>query len=341
MRIKDFDYVLPQHLIAQRPARQRSASRLLHLDGASGRYWDLNFRDVPRLIGSGDLVVVNDTRVIKARLFGRKASGGRVEALVERLISEREALAHMRASHSPGEGSSISFGDGARATVLERQAGLYRLRFEGMGVLEVLEKHGAIPLPPYIGREPDELDESRYQTVYARKPGAAAAPTAGLHFDGQLLADIKAGGAIIAYLTLHVGAGTFQPVRAACVHEHTMHRETYHVPTETVTAIEAARSRHARILAVGTTTLRALESAASGGQPQAGHGETDLFIYPGYRFRVVDRLITNFHLPRSTLLMLVSAFAGTDNIRRAYRHAIEAGYRFFSYGDAMLIERQQ
>jgi len=330
MRVSAFDYALPEALIAQRPAPERSTSRLLRLDAGSGRLDDLSFGDLPTLVDSRDAVVLNDTRVVKARLAGRKAGGGRVEVFVERATAPREALALIRSSHAPRAGAQLLVGDGARVTVLGREGELYRVRF-AEPVDALLERCGAVPLPPYITHAPDAADAERYQTVYADRPGAVAAPTAGLHIDRPLLARLRERGARVAYVTLHVGFGTFQPVRTEQVESHRMHTEHYDVPAESQQAIAGRR-----VLAVGTTTLRALESAAQSG---ARSGETDLFIYPGYRFRVVERLVTNFHLPRSSLLMLVSAFAGIENIRRAYAHAIAQRYRFFSYGDAMLIER--
>lgn len=340
MHLDDFDYVLPRELIAQYPPLERTGSRLLHLDGRSGRRSDRLFRDLPELVSPGDLLVLNDTRVIKARLRGTKASGGGIEVLIERVLDMRHALAQIRASHPPREGSVLCLVGGVQATVLARQGALFRLRFEGE-VFALLEQHGAIPLPPYIDRAPEPCDEERYQTVYARMPGAVAAPTAGLHFEPSLLAVLQARGVVFAWVTLHVGAGTFQPVRVANVHEHRMHSEWYEIPPATAAAIAAARARGGRVVAVGTTTLRALEAASPEGEVQAGHGETNLFILPGYRFRVVERLITNFHLPRSTLLMLVAAFGGQDAVFAAYRHAVRARYRFYSYGDAMLIDRAQ
>jgi S-adenosylmethionine:tRNA ribosyltransferase-isomerase len=331
MRVSEFDYALPPELIAQRPAPERTASRLLHLDAASGRLQDLSFTDLPSLVQAKDTLVLNDTRVIKARLAGRKASGGKIELFVERITGAREALALIRSSHAPRAGSELVVGDGARVTVLGRDADLYRVRF-AQEVLSVLERWGAVPLPPYIAHAPDAADIERYQTVYASRPGAVAAPTAGLHFDAPLLERIAARGARIAHLTLHVGAGTFQPVRVEQVEAHHMHKERYEVPAATLEAIAGRR-----VLAVGTTVLRALESTALS---RARIGETDLFVYPGFQFRAVHRLLTNFHLPRSSLLMLVAAFAGLENIRRAYAHALEHRYRFFSYGDAMLIERR-
>lgn len=336
MRVADFDYVLPEELIAQHPTAQRSASRLLHLDGRS--LSDLAFADLPSLLGANDLLVINDTRVVKARLAASKRSGGRLEVFVERALSAYEALAMIRANHPPAIGSSIRVGDKVEAHVQGRQGDLYRLRFSEP-VAAVLDALGALPLPPYIGHSPTPLDSERYQTVYADKPGAVAAPTAGLHFDAATLQAVRATGARIARLTLHVGAGTFLPVRVADTDQHRMHSERYSIPAETVAAVAATRAAGGKVLAVGTTALRALESATRDGELQAGAAETDLFVTPGFRFRAVDRLITNFHLPKSTLLMLVSAFGGIDNIRAAYAHAIEARYRFFSYGDAMLIER--
>jgi S-adenosylmethionine:tRNA ribosyltransferase-isomerase len=330
VKLAEFDYQLPKELIAQRPARERAASRLLHLDGKSGAIRDLAFADLPSLVDARDAVVLNDTRVIKARLFGKKASGGRVELFIERITGEHEALGLMRAGHSPKAGVRLTVGDGAAVEVLGREEDLYRVRF-AEPVAEVLERCGSVPLPPYITHRPGPEDSERYQTVYARNPGAVAAPTAGLHFDESMLQKISEKGARIARITLHVGAGTFQPVRAENIEEHRMHRERYEVPRETMEAIAGRR-----VLAVGTTSLRALESAALSGAPS---GETDLFIHPGFRFRVVDRLLTNFHLPHSSLLMLVAAFAGLENVRKAYAHAIRERYRFFSYGDAMLIER--
>ena len=340
MKRSDFDYELPQELIAQVPAGERTASRLLHLDGGTGAFSDRRFREIAELVAPGDVMVFNDTRVIKARLVGRKKSGGRVEVMVERVLGHDEIRAQVGVNHPPRQGSALVLADAIEATVLERSGEFYRLRLEGCSdVFALLERHGSVPLPLYIARAAEESDAERYQTVYAREPGAVAAPTAGLHFDEAMLAGLANRGVVIAYLTLHVGAGTFQPVRVQDLAQHRMHSEWYQVPQATVDAINGAWGKGGRVLAVGTTTLRALESAAAGGDLKPGYGETRLFILPGYRFRIVERLLTNFHLPRSTLLMLVSAFGGVDNIRRAYRHAIESRYRFFSYGDAMLIER--
>jgi S-adenosylmethionine:tRNA ribosyltransferase-isomerase len=339
MRLDDFDYELPQELIAQFPSTRRGADRLLHLDGRIGVPADRQFGDLAELVSPGDVVILNDTRVIRARLIGRKKSGGRVEVMVERVLGGGEVLAQVGANHPARVGSTLVLADGIEATVLSRESEFFRLRFEGCDdVLAMLDRHGSIPLPMYISRPAGEGDAERYQTVYARAPGAVAAPTAGLHFDAATLGALRDKGVSLAYVTLHVGAGTFQPVRVQNLALHEMHSEWYDVPRETVDAINRARGNVGRVLAVGTTTLRALESAAAGGTLEPGRGETRLFILPGYRFKVVERLLTNFHLPKSTLLMLVSAFGGMDNIRRAYRHAIEQRYRFYSYGDAMLIE---
>ncbi len=339
MRLSDFDFSLPAELIAQYPPARRGDSRLLHVS-AGGELADEHFADLPRHVQAGDVVVFNDTRVMKSRLYGRKASGGRVEVLVERLEGPQQAWVFVRASHAPRPGSAIYFAHDAAAQVVERRADQYLLQLaDGADFASLLERHGLMPLPPYIERAAEVLDEARYQTVYATHAGAAAAPTAGLHFDEAMLARVAAAGAVAVRVTLHVGAGTFQPVRVEDLSQHRMHRERYEVPAATVAAIRQARERGRAVLAVGTTSLRALESAVRGGELAAGSGDTDLFITPGYRFRVVDRLLTNFHLPKSTLLMLVSAFAGVEPIRRAYAHAIAARYRFFSYGDAMLLER--
>jgi len=340
MKTSDFDYCLPDELIARYPLPDRSASRLLHVDGPAGCFTDRMFAELPSFFRPGDLLVFNDTRVIKARLFGEKATGGRIEALVERVLSDHEALAFIRASHGPKPGARLRFADAFEVEVVDRQDDLYRLAFDpSQTVLSWLEEYGLLPLPPYIDRAAEEGDDARYQTVYARDPGAVAAPTAGLHFDEAMLARLEGAGVETAFVTLHVGAGTFQPVRVELVAEHRMHSERYEIPEATVSAIARARQTGGRICSVGTTSLRALESAAQGGVLKAGPGETDIFVTPGYRFRVVERLVTNFHLPRSTLLMLVSAFAGTGLMRRAYEHAVAEQYRFFSYGDAMLIEK--
>jgi S-adenosylmethionine:tRNA ribosyltransferase-isomerase len=344
MRTEDFDFALPERLIAQHPPRQRGASRLLHVRGST--LADRWFADLPELIRPHDVLVFNDTRVLKARLHGEKESGGKVEVLVERVLDAHHVLAQVRASKPPRAGGTLMLAGAIPVTVLGREGEFYRLRFESAReVTELLEAYGQLPLPPYITHAVTAEDEERYQTVFARMPGAVAAPTAGLHFDQPMLDALRARGAQLAQVTLHVGAGTFKPVRADDVREHVMHSERYSVPTETVAAIREAQARGGRVIAVGTTSLRALESAAlitgnGGGELQAGEGDTNIFIFPGYRFRVVDVLITNFHLPRSTLLMLVCAFGGMQDMLAAYRHAVESEYRFFSYGDAMLIERQ-
>ena len=339
MKLSDFDYALPPELVAQHPAAERGASRLLRVE-PSGELRDLAFRDLPALLDAKDLLVFNDTRVIKARLRGRKDSGGEVEVLIERVLGADAALAHVRASKSPKPGRRIDFAPGVSAEVIGRRGEFYELRFAaGRPVVDILAAHGEVPLPPYITHAPGSEDESRYQTVYAAVPGAVAAPTAGLHFDEAMLASLAAKGVASARVTLHVGAGTFQPVRTDDVSAHVMHEEWYSIPEATVSAIAAAKARGGRVVAVGTTTLRALESAAAAGPLRAQAAETRLFIVPGFAFRVVDRLVTNFHLPKSTLLMLVSAFSGTDAIRRAYAHAVARRYRFFSYGDAMLLDR--
>ena len=345
---EDFDFPLPPELIAQHPAAERSASRLLDATGATPV--DRVFRDLPGLLRAGDLLVFNDTQVIKARLHGRKDSGGAVEALVERVLpggsaDGGEVWAHLRASKSPKAGQTVRFADAFDAEVLGRcgpDGGLFHLRFPA-DPFALLERHGHVPLPPYITHEDGEDDVRRYQTVFAARPGAVAAPTASLHFDEALLAALAQAGVGQARVTLHVGAGTFQPVRAGTLAEHRMHSEWFEVPEATVEAIARTRERGGRVVAVGTTTLRALESAAQDpgarpGLPAAGARETEIFITPGFRFRVVDRLVTNFHLPRSTLMMLVSAFAGHGTIMSLYGHAVRERYRFFSYGDAMLLE---
>ncbi len=338
LRLSDFDYDLPRELIAQAPARARTGSRLLHVDGAM--LADVSFVDLPRFVAPGDLLVFNDTRVIKSRLLAVKPTGGRVELLLERLHGAHEALFQLRASHPPKIGSTLLLPGDTQAEVVERRDRFFVLRLRGdVAFLDYLDRHGAVPLPPYIERAAEADDETRYQTVYARHAGAVAAPTAGLHFDARLLSALEDAGAAFAYVTLHVGAGTFAPVTLENIAAHTMHPEWYSVPVPTASAIDATRARGSRVLAVGTTTVRALESAAANdGRVRAGDGETRIFITPGYRFRVVERLLTNFHLPRSTLLMLVSAFAGIDTIRAAYAHAIAQRYRFYSYGDAMLLE---
>jgi S-adenosylmethionine:tRNA ribosyltransferase-isomerase len=339
MRTEEFNFVLPDHLIAQHPPEHRGSSRLLHAH--DGVLKDCDFADLLRLARPDDVLVLNDTRVIKARLLGAKNSGGKVEVLVERVLNEHEVLAQVRASHAPQPGSMLRLGNDLRVAVLGREGEFFHLRFEhDQSVYELLEQHGQLPLPPYITHAPDAEDEQRYQTVFASVAGAVAAPTAGLHFDEAMLQALRDKGVKITYITLHVGAGTFQPVRAELIHEHTMHSERYEISQGTVDAVHHAKANGGRVIAVGTTSLRALESAAADGELKAGKNETSIFIIPGYRFKVVDVLLTNFHLPKSTLLMLVCAFGGKEQMLAAYRHAVEKKYRFFSYGDAMLIERK-
>lgn len=377
MRTDEFDFALPDALIAQHPPEKRGASRLLCVHGSVLE--DCRFAAFLHKVKPDDVLVLNDTRVIRARLFGEKQSGGKIEVLVERVLNEHEVLAQVRASKSPRAGSRLTLAKGSpqggapsdmphrskqrahSATmfsgedprdlagmadaldveVLGREGEFFHLRFlSDTPVLALLERYGRLPLPPYIAHAADDEDEERYQTVFARESGAVAAPTAGLHFDDEMLQALRDKGVTIVYVTLHVGAGTFQPVRVEHVHEHAMHSECYEIPQATVDAIARARAAGGRVVAVGTTSLRALESAAANGTLQSGSGETRIFITPGYRFRVVDVLLTNFHLPKSTLLMLVSAFGGMEQMRAAYRHAVEKEYRFFSYGDAMLIEKQ-
>ncbi|MEE4384647.1 MAG: tRNA preQ1(34) S-adenosylmethionine ribosyltransferase-isomerase QueA [Pseudomonadales bacterium] len=345
MQRSDFAFHLPEELIAQEALEDRAASRLLVLDGATGTLAHHGFRDLPGLLAPGDLVVFNDTRVIPARLFGTKESGGRVEVLVERVLPGHRVLAQVRASKSPKPGTQLVLGEDRGApvsvTMRERREDLFLLQFpEDRPVEAVLETAGHVPLPPYIRREDRADDRERYQTVYARVPGSVAAPTAGLHFTAGILEALEARGVETAFVTLHVGAGTFQPVRVDDVEAHRMHAERLVVSEATVAAIRACRARGGRVIAVGTTVVRALESAAEGGEapgvPRATEEETEIFIYPGYRYRVIDGLITNFHLPESTLLMLVAAFAGRDAVLAAYENAVAERYRFFSYGDAML-----
>jgi S-adenosylmethionine:tRNA ribosyltransferase-isomerase len=343
MQVSDFDYPLPQDLIADHPARPRSHSRLLEL-AAAGALHDRRMLDFPGLLEPGDLLVFNNTRVIPARLFGHKATGGRVEVLVERLLTGQRVLAHVRASKPPKAGRRLLLGDDAavEVTVLGRQDDLFELEFAGdTTVLEILERYGHVPLPPYIQRDDEQADRDDYQTLWAQHPGAVAAPTAGLHFDRALLQALQDKGIESAYVTLHVGAGTFQPVRVEQLEDHVMHAEQVEVDAAVCSAVEAARARGARVVAVGTTVVRSLEAAAAQGQGlQPFRGDTRLFITPGYRFQVVDALLTNFHLPQSTLLMLVCAFAGYAPVMAAYRHAVQQQYRFFSYGDAMFLQRQ-
>lgn len=339
MRTTDFDFYLPEKLIAQFPNPDRSASRLLYVDGKREILKDDMFKNLCQYFKPNDVLVFNDTRVIKARLFGNKISGGKIELMVERVLSNHRFLALIKSSKSPKPDTDILIANSISAKVIGREQDLFLVEVNhDMSILELLEQYGQLPLPPYIAHDADETDETRYQTVYAKVPGAVAAPTAGLHFDEAMLSALKAHGVTIAHITLHVGAGTFQPVRVDNIAEHKMHSELYEIPQSTVDAIKHCQAQGGKVTAVGTTSLRALESAARGDCLMAGQGETDIFITPGYAFKVVERLITNFHLPKSTLLMLVSAFAGYDTIKQAYAHAINEEYRFFSYGDAMLLE---
>lgn len=337
MQLSDFHYDLPEALIAQQPSARRGDSRLLHLP-YPGDVSDRHFRDLADLLRPGDLMVFNDTRVLPARLHGAKETGGRVEVLIERLRSDQAAMAHVRASKPPKPGSKIQIGDDW-LVVEGREDDLYRLRVEQGSIAELMGLHGHMPLPPYIKRPDTQLDQERYQTVFGDRPGAVAAPTAGLHFDQQMLDRLGEMGVHTARVTLHVGAGTFQPVRDQDLDRHRMHSEWLEVGEETVSAIAQTRAQGGRIVAIGTTSVRSLETAAAGGELAPYRGDTRLFIRPGYRFRVVDALLTNFHLPESTLLMLVCAFAGYERTLAAYRHAVQGGYRFFSYGDAMFVER--
>lgn len=348
MQVSDFDFDLPDELIARYPQPQRTASRLLQLTGNTGELAHKGFKDVLDLVEPGDLLVFNNTRVIPARLFGRKASGGKMEVLVERMLDDKSILAHVRASKSPKPGNELFLGenDEYQAEMVARHDALFEIRFNSdKTVLEILEEVGHMPLPPYIDRPDEDSDKERYQTVYNAKPGAVAAPTAGLHFDDELMADLKAKGVNFAFVTLHVGAGTFQPVRVDNINDHHMHAEYVEVPEEVVAAINATKANGKRVIAVGTTSVRSLESAAQdakqkGTELKPFFGDTEIFIYPGYEYQLIDVLITNFHLPESTLIMLVSAFAGYENTMNAYKQAVENKYRFFSYGDSMFITRK-
>ncbi|MBF7074809.1 tRNA preQ1(34) S-adenosylmethionine ribosyltransferase-isomerase QueA [Glaciecola sp. MH2013] len=343
MKLADFNFDLPEHLIAKHPCAQRTQSRMLHLDGATGEVQHKNFIDIIDLLEPGDLLVFNNTRVIPARLYGTKSSGGKVEILIERILSDGTALAHCRSSKSPKSGAMLTMEGGLKIQVLGREGTLFHIEFMDEGnAFDLLEQFGHMPLPPYIDRPDEDADKERYQTVYNDKPGAVAAPTAGLHFDDEILQKIQAKGVHIAFVTLHVGAGTFQPVRVEDIEEHTMHAEYAEVPQNVVDKVLATKAAGKRVVAVGTTSVRSIESAA-----QASEGElisefmsdTNIFIYPGYKFKVIDAMLTNFHLPESTLMMLISAFAGRENVMKAYSEAIEQEYRFFSYGDAMFIEK--
>lgn len=343
MRVADFSFDLPDELIARFPKADRTSSRLLSLDGPSGAVEHKIFSDILELVNENDLLVFNNTKVIPARMFGQKESGGKVEVLVERVLDEHRVLAHIRASKSPKPGNVLILEGKAKAIMVARHDTLFELEFDrNENVLDILNDVGHMPLPPYIDRPDNEADRERYQTVYGEKPGAVAAPTAGLHFDDKLMAALKDKGVQMAFVTLHVGAGTFQPVRVESVDEHIMHSEYIEVPQDVVDAVASTKAKGGRVIAIGTTSVRSLESAAKihGGKLDTYFGDTDIFIFPGYQFNVVDAMVTNFHLPESTLIMLVSAFAGQDNIMGAYNTAIEQQYRFFSYGDAMFLTRK-
>ncbi|CAH0524856.1 S-adenosylmethionine:tRNA ribosyltransferase-isomerase [Vibrio hippocampi] len=349
MQVSDFHFELPDELIARYPKAERSASRLLQLTGNTGEVVDGSFKDIVDLVQAGDLLVFNNTRVIPARMFGRKASGGKLEVLVERMLDDKRILAHVRSSKAPKPGTSLFLGenDEYQAEMVARHDALFEIEFQSeKAVLDILNDVGHMPLPPYIDRPDEDADKERYQTVYNQKPGAVAAPTAGLHFDNDILEQLEQKGVNFAYVTLHVGAGTFQPVRVDNINDHHMHAEYVEVTQEVVDAIASTKAAGGRVVAVGTTSVRSLESAAqnakANGTPLAPFfGDTEIFIYPGYEYQVIDALVTNFHLPESTLIMLVSAFAGYDNVMKAYAHAVEQQYRFFSYGDAMFITKKQ
>lgn len=342
MRRDEFSYELPEELIAQFPTEQRGSSRLLAMACPSGKLTDLEFSNLPGLLNAGDLLVFNDTRVIPARLFGNKETGGKVEILLERILDDQRMLAQVRASKTPKPGSMIHLQDGIELELMERQEDMFVLDIIGeITVLELMRQIGHMPLPPYIQRDDNVDDVDRYQTIYARNPGAVAAPTAGLHFTDELMQEITEQGIDSVFVTLHVGAGTFQPVRVDNIEEHQMHSEYLEVSVDVCEKVKQCKARGGRVIAVGTTAVRCLETAAQAGELKPYQGETDIFIYPGYEFKVVDTLITNFHLSESTLLMLVSAFAGQDNIMDAYQHAIEQRYRFFSYGDAMFLCKEE
>ncbi|MDO6428493.1 tRNA preQ1(34) S-adenosylmethionine ribosyltransferase-isomerase QueA [Thalassotalea sp. 1_MG-2023] len=347
MRVADFSFDLPEELIARYPKAERTASRLMVLDGCSGALQDAHFVNVIDQLNAGDLLVFNNTRVIPARMFGQKKTGGKLEVLVERILDDKRFLAHVRASKSPKPGTELVLENKVSATMVARHDALFEIEISHQdNVLTVLENIGHMPLPPYIDRPDEESDKERYQTVYNEKPGAVAAPTAGLHFDDALLKRIKEKGVNTAFVTLHVGAGTFQPVRVEQIEDHIMHAEYAEVPQDVVELIQQTKASGGRVIAVGTTSVRSLESAAKAAKKTGEtlvpfYGDTDIFITPGYEFELIDALITNFHLSESTLLMLVSAFAGYDNIMAAYKHAVSERYRFFSYGDAMFLTRRQ
>ncbi|MGB0205113.1 MAG: tRNA preQ1(34) S-adenosylmethionine ribosyltransferase-isomerase QueA [Neptuniibacter sp.] len=341
MQVKDFHFDLPEELIASFPLEKRSASRLLSVDGSSGELTHGVFTDVLEMIQPGDLMIFNDTRVIPARLFGQKESGGKVEVLVERVLDDKRALTHVRSSRSPKPGTRLVLEGGIEAEMVARHENLFELRFDiETNLVEALEQFGHMPLPPYMKREDQLSDRERYQTVYNKKPGAVAAPTAGLHFDDELLAKLDEKGVKRAFVTLHVGAGTFQPVKVENIDEHVMHSEYIEVSEEVCELVKQTRAQGNRVIAVGTTSVRSLESASQKGEIEPFFGDSDIFIFPGYEFKSVDAMITNFHLPESTLLMLVSAFSGFDHMKNAYKEAVEQKYRFFSYGDAMFLTRQ-
>ncbi len=340
MQLSDFYYRLPKELIAQYPTERRNASRLLCLDGASGRVDDRMFIDLPDLLQPGDLLVFNDTKVIPARMYGQKQTGGKVEVLVERLLDNNRVLAHLRSSKSPKAGAILTIGD-TELEVLGRQGGLFELVSHNKDLMELMDEHGHMPLPPYIQRDDENLDLERYQTVYAARPGAVAAPTAGLHFDQNMLQRLEQMGVESARVTLHVGAGTFQPVRVQNLDEHEMHSELVEVSQNVCDKVAETRQRGGRVIAVGTTSVRSLEAASVAGELKPFSGDTQIFLRPGSRFNTVDAMLTNFHLPESTLLMLVAAFAGYDHMMHAYKYAVEQRYRFFSYGDAMFLTRKE
>lgn len=340
MKLSDFNFELPEHLIAKYPTPERTASRLLQLDGKTGEVKHGKFTDILDLLQPNDLLVFNNTKVIPARLMGQKATGGQVEVLIERILKSNTALAHVRASKAPKPGTLLRLENAIDVEVVGRQGALFELEFKGgESILAMLDQYGHMPLPPYIDRPDEDSDKTRYQTVYGEKPGAVAAPTAGLHFDDATLEALRKKGVQLAFVTLHVGAGTFQPVRVENIEEHQMHAEYAEVPEDVVAAVKAAKANGGRVVAVGTTSVRSLETAGSSGEIATFFDDTSIFIYPGYRFNVVDAMITNFHLPESTLMMLISAFAGRDHVMAAYQQAIENEYRFFSYGDAMFIEK--
>ncbi|WP_163930613.1 tRNA preQ1(34) S-adenosylmethionine ribosyltransferase-isomerase QueA [Paraferrimonas sp. SM1919] len=344
MQVSDFSFDLPDELIARYPMAERRGSRLLQLTGATGELTDKQFADILDCVEAGDLMVFNNTRVIPARVFAQKETGGKIEILVERVLEHQRILAHVRSSKSPKPGSKVILPGGYQMTMVSRHGALFELELHGEeGILEALDKIGHMPLPPYIDRPDEDADWERYQTVYNKTPGAVAAPTAGLHFDEEMMAALEAKGVQIEYVTLHVGAGTFQPVKVDSIDDHVMHSEQAIVPQQVVDKVNATKAAGKRVIAVGTTSVRSLESAAkasNGGELQPFHGDTDIFIFPGYEFGVVDAMVTNFHLPESTLIMLVSAFAGFDNTMNAYKHAVNDKYRFFSYGDAMFVTKK-